>query len=121
VYAMCWHGEKVDQMETEIGKMKHGFNEVVWECQTTAYVIIDTLTNDIHDRLKAAKDTLIVVTQRLKDQYDTITLLKRALDNRHSSVVMSMRIKIKEPDPYDSTCNANFLGNFCWDIEQCLE
>jgi hypothetical protein len=26
---MCQHGGKVDKMETEIGKMMHGFNEVV--------------------------------------------------------------------------------------------
>jgi hypothetical protein len=34
---------------------------------------------------------------------------------------MPMRIKIKEPEPYDGTCNAKLLGNFCWDIEQYLE
>jgi hypothetical protein len=32
-----------------------------------------------------------------------------------------MRIKIKEPKPYDGTHNAKFLGNFCWDIEKYLE
>jgi hypothetical protein len=34
---------------------------------------------------------------------------------------MPMRIKIKEPEPYDGTHNAKLLGNFCWDIEQYLE
>jgi hypothetical protein len=52
--ALCQHGEKVDQMETEMGKMKHGFNEVIQECQSTADVMTDTLTNDIQDRLKAS-------------------------------------------------------------------
>jgi hypothetical protein len=36
-------------------------------------------------------------------------------------VIMPMRIKIKEPEPYDGTHNAKLLGNFCWDIEQYLE
>jgi hypothetical protein len=97
--------------------MKHGFNEVIRECQETANVITDTLTNDIQDRLKAAEDALASVTQKLKDQDDTITLLKQALANRQSSIVMSMRIKIKEPEPYDDTHNAKLLGKFCWDIE----
>jgi hypothetical protein len=30
--AMCQHGEKVGQMEVEMDRMKHGFNEVVREC-----------------------------------------------------------------------------------------
>jgi hypothetical protein len=37
--AMYQHGEKVEQMETEIGKMKHGFNEAIWECQETMNLI----------------------------------------------------------------------------------
>jgi hypothetical protein len=84
-------------------------------------LITDTLTDDIQDRLKAAEDALASVTQKLKDQDDTITLLKQALANGQSSVVMPMRIKIKEPEPYDGTHNAKLLGNFCWDIEQYLE
>jgi hypothetical protein len=66
--------------------MKHGFNEVIQECQETTNVITNTLTNDIQDRLKEVEDALATVTQRLKDQDDTITLLKRALDNGQSSV-----------------------------------
>jgi hypothetical protein len=30
---MYQHGEKVEPIENEIGKMKHGFNEVVRECR----------------------------------------------------------------------------------------
>jgi archaellum component FlaC len=63
-------------METEIGKMKHGFNEVHQECQETTNLITDTLTDDIQDRLKEAEDALSSVTQKLKDQDDTIILLK---------------------------------------------
>lgn len=77
--ALYEHGEKVDRMETKMDKMKNGFNKIVRECQATAYVMTGTLNNDIHDRFKAATDTLVAVTQRLKDQDDTITLLKRAL------------------------------------------
>jgi hypothetical protein len=84
-------------------------------------VIINTLTDNVRDRLKAVEDALPGVTQRLKDQYDTITLLKRALANRKSSVVTLIRINIKEFKPYDETCNAKLLGNVCWDIEQYLE
>jgi hypothetical protein len=36
----------------------------------------NTLTDDVQDRLKAAEDALASVTQKLKDQDDTITLLK---------------------------------------------
>jgi predicted nuclease with TOPRIM domain len=99
-------------METEIGKMKHGFNEVIQECQELHNVMTDTLTNDIQDRLKAVEDALASVTQKLKDQDDTITLLKQALANGQSSFVMPMRIKIKEPEPYDGTHNAKLLETF---------
>lgn len=34
---------------------------------------------------------------------------------------MSMRIKIKEPDPFDGTHNNKLFGNLYWDIEQYLE
>ena len=53
-------------METEIGNMKHGFNDVVQECQEIANMIIDTLIDDVQDRLKATKDALALVTQKLK-------------------------------------------------------
>jgi hypothetical protein len=49
-------------MEAEMDKMKHGFNEVVWECQTNTDVMTDTLTNNIQDRLKAVEDALTTVT-----------------------------------------------------------
>jgi hypothetical protein len=55
---MCQHGEKVEHMEDEIGKMKHGFNEVISGVLETTNVIMDTLTNDVQDRLKAAEDAL---------------------------------------------------------------
>jgi hypothetical protein len=45
-------------------------------------MMTDTLTNDIQGRLEATEDTLAEVTQKLRDQDDTITLLKRALVNR---------------------------------------
>jgi hypothetical protein len=48
-------------MESEIGRMKHGFNEFMWECQETANLIIGTLTNDVQDRLKATEDGLALV------------------------------------------------------------
>ena len=32
-----------------------------------------------------------------------------------------MRIKIKEPNTYDGTCDAKLLGNFYWDAEQYLD
>jgi len=34
---------------------------------------------------------------------------------------MPMRIKIKEPEPYDDTRNTKLLDNFCWDSEQYLD
>jgi hypothetical protein len=74
--AMYQYGDKVERMETKMGKMVHGFNEAVWECQLTANAITGTLTDDVHDKIKAAKDALASVTQKLKDQEDTITLLK---------------------------------------------
>jgi hypothetical protein len=70
---------------------------------------------------KSGEDTVCTITQRLKDQDDTITLLKRSLANEKTSTVMSMRINIKEPEPYDENHNAKLLGHFCWDIEYYLE
>jgi len=98
-------------METEMGKMKCGLSKSIRECQENAYVMTSTLPNDIQDRLKETKDTLVTITQKLKDQDNTITLLKQALANGRSFVVMSMRNKIKEPNPYDDTHNANLLGH----------
>ena len=118
---MFQHGEKVDQMVTAIGRMKHGFNRVILEFQAISKVIIDTLTDKIHDRLKETQDTLVEITYKLKDQDATITLLKRALANGQKSIVILMRIKIKEPEPYDKTHNTKLLGNFNWVIEQYLE
>jgi hypothetical protein len=118
---LCQSIEKVHQMEIEFDKMKHRFNEVIWECQITTYVMIDTLTNDIQDRLKAVEDTLVIVTQRLNDQDDIITLLKHILANKKRTIVKPMRNKIKGPKPYDGTHNAKLLGNLCWDIEKYLE
>jgi len=63
------------------------------------------------------RDPNTEVTQRLKDQDNTITLLKQSLANGKISAIMPMRIKIKELEPYDKTHNANFLGNFYLDIE----
>jgi len=85
--ALCQQGEKVDQMETEMGKMKHGFNKVIQEFQSTADVKNDKLNNDIEDKLKEIEDALVVVTQSLKDKHDTITLLKQDFSNRQRSVV----------------------------------
>jgi len=34
---------------------------------------------------------------------------------------MSMRINIKELEPYNGTHNVELLGKFCWDIEKYLE
>jgi hypothetical protein len=59
---MYQHGEEVEWMETEIGNMKHGFNDVVQECQEIANMIIDTLIDNVQDRLKATKDALALVT-----------------------------------------------------------
>jgi len=74
--ALCQLGEKVEQMDIDMDKKKCGFNESIREFQETTNVMIDTLNNEIHDRLKEAKDTLSPVTQRLKDQDDTIAMLK---------------------------------------------
>jgi hypothetical protein len=70
-----------------------------------------TLNNDIHDTLKVVENTLITVAQRLKDQDETITLLKQSLDNEKVSIIMHMRIKIKEHGSYDKTHKAKLLGN----------
>ena len=34
---------------------------------------------------------------------------------------MLMRIKIKEPEPYENTCNFKLLSNVFWDIKKYLE
>jgi hypothetical protein len=31
--AMCQPSEKVDHMEAKMGRMKHGFNQIIRECQ----------------------------------------------------------------------------------------
>jgi hypothetical protein len=69
-------GEKIEWMENEIGKMRHGFNEVVRECQVTMNMITDTLTDNVKDRLTEVEDALASVTLKLKYQDDIITLLK---------------------------------------------
>jgi hypothetical protein len=73
---MYQHGEKVEQMETKIDKMKHGFNKVVCDFQETTNLITGIFTDNIQDRLKETKNALASITQKLKDQDDTITLLK---------------------------------------------
>jgi hypothetical protein len=45
VKTMVFNG--FEQMDTEIGKMKHGFNETLWECKETTNLITDTLTDNI--------------------------------------------------------------------------
>jgi len=54
-------------METEINKIKHGFNEFVQECHATASMSIDTLSDEIRDILKETEDALVSVAQKLKD------------------------------------------------------
>jgi hypothetical protein len=46
---MCEHGEKVKNMEAKICRRKHGFNEVIRECQETT---------NVHDRFKEVEDAL---------------------------------------------------------------
>jgi len=53
--ALCLHGDKVDLMEIEMDKMKHGFNQAIQECQSTLDLMTDTLTSDIHNRLKETR------------------------------------------------------------------
>jgi hypothetical protein len=67
--------------------------------------------------LKATEDVLISIVNQVKDQEDTIVVLKRALANGKISFMMPMRIKIKEVDLYDDAHNAKLLDNFFGDIE----
>lgn len=119
--AMCQHGEKVDQMEVEMGKMKNGFNEVIQECNKIVYVMTNTLTNNIQYGINLAQETLATIILRLNDQLDTIIVLKKDLVNGKSVFIIMMRMKIKEPKPYNGTHNAKLLGNLCWVIEEYLE
>jgi hypothetical protein len=54
-------------------KMKCGFNQSVQECHSTVDLMTNTLTNDIRDKFKATEDLLSKITQKLKDQDNTIT------------------------------------------------
>jgi hypothetical protein len=56
--------------------MKHGFNQAIQECQSTADLMTDTLTMTFKIDSRKMEDALAIVTQKLKDQDDTITLLK---------------------------------------------
>jgi hypothetical protein len=63
-------------MDTEMDKMKRGFNKVVQEFQETVDAMIDTSNNEIQDRIKTMENAIATATQRLKDQEDTNTFLK---------------------------------------------
>ena len=56
----------------------------------------------------------------VKEQDETIILLKRALESGHG-LAATMKIKMKEPKAYDSTQNAKLLGNFRWDVEKYFD
>jgi len=48
-------------------------------------------------------------------------VLKKALVNGKIVFIIMMRMKIKEPKPYNGTHNAKLLGNLCWVTEEYLE
>ena len=106
---------RLNHLMVKFSKMVKYFNETTKLCSDTA-----TLTDNHDDRLKMVEDLLKSVMLRVEEHNDTIALLKRA-PSHGSSVVAPMRIKVKEPEPFDGTRNTKLLGIFCWDVEQHLD
>jgi hypothetical protein len=75
---------------------------------------------NVDGRPKVVEDLLKFVVGKVRDQENIVNLLNRNIVSGNISST-HMRIKVKEPKPYDGTRDAKLIGNLCWDMEQYLE
>jgi len=119
--ALYAHGEKAAAMRDEMDRMRKAFNEAVEECKEATDVLHAAVQQDTVDRVKKLEEVVEQLQLRIKDQDDTIAVLKRALANSGGNGGTTMKIRMKEPQPFDGTRDSKLLGNFCWDVEQYLD
>ena len=100
--------------------MQNDFNKALDKCREEIDVLQEFVQQDKEGWVRKLEALMEQLQIHVKDQYNTISLLKHVLASGPRTME-TMKIWMKDPETFNETCDAKFLGNFCWDVEHYLD